>query len=56
MGTGDPRQIGLETAEEVENRPGKNHDVVDVQVNNNNLRCDANPCEYHKFKNKIRQA
>lgn len=49
MGTGDPRQRGLETAEEVEDRPGKNHNVIDIQVDHNNLRCNANTCKYHKF-------
>lgn len=44
MGTGDPGQIGLETAEEVKDRPGKDHNVVDVQVDDNNLRCYTNTC------------
>lgn len=55
IGAGEPRQCALETAEEVEDCPSKNHNVVDIQVDDYYLRCNANPWEYHKLKKKVRQ-
>lgn len=42
--TGGPRRWAFEGVHQVEDGPGQHHDVVDVQVGHNHLRCHSDPC------------
>lgn len=39
-----PGKGTLEGVDQVENGPGQHHDVVDVQVGHDHLRCHSDPC------------